>query len=170
MCHPGRQPGFDATFTCIACTVVLVCAYPFPATDPQHISTLHTTTPAPNAVQPIAFCFAPRIPSPAHRQVVYLDSMSGRVRDSALAQRLSVTVVYSLLLGYQLAVAINLFACAMVMCAYFQVSRRAALAVGKRTARVMARLGWQPLHLVAFVGPWPALPWPRSEPRPCIQN
>lgn len=61
-------------------------------------------------------------PYPSHAtQVIYLDSMSGRVRDSALARRLSVTVVYCLLLAYQLLVALNLLACALVLCAYFQV-------------------------------------------------
>ncbi len=56
--------------------------------------------------------------------MIYLDSLSGRVRDSALARRLSVTVVYSLLLAYQLLVALNLLACAMILCAYFQVVGR----------------------------------------------
>lgn len=54
-------------------------------------------------------------------QVVYVDSLSGRFQDSSIARRLSVTVLYSALLAYQLAVAINLLACIMVLCAYFEV-------------------------------------------------
>ncbi|KAG2437193.1 hypothetical protein HXX76_005857 [Chlamydomonas incerta] len=53
-------------------------------------------------------------------KVVYVDSLSGRFQDSSIARRLSVTVLYSALLAYQLAVAINLLACIMVLCAYFE--------------------------------------------------
>ncbi|KAG2441335.1 hypothetical protein HYH02_009928 [Chlamydomonas schloesseri] len=53
-------------------------------------------------------------------KVVYMDSLSGRFQDSSIARRMSVTVLYSALLAYQLAVAINLLACVMVLCAYFE--------------------------------------------------
>ncbi|KAG2485159.1 hypothetical protein HYH03_016049 [Edaphochlamys debaryana] len=53
-------------------------------------------------------------------RVVYMDSLSGRFQDSAVSRRLSVTFIYSLFLAYQLAVAINLLACIMVLCAYFE--------------------------------------------------
>ncbi|KXZ51053.1 hypothetical protein GPECTOR_14g4 [Gonium pectorale] len=53
-------------------------------------------------------------------KMVYMDSLSGRFQDSAIARYLSVTVLYSIFLAYQLAVAINLLACIMVLCAYFE--------------------------------------------------
>ncbi|GLC41424.1 hypothetical protein PLESTM_001194500 [Pleodorina starrii] len=53
-------------------------------------------------------------------KVVYMDSLSGRFQDSWKSRWLSVTLLYSIFLAYQLAVAINLFACIMVLCAYFE--------------------------------------------------
>ncbi|GIL81507.1 hypothetical protein Vretimale_1000 [Volvox reticuliferus] len=53
-------------------------------------------------------------------KVVYMDSLSGRFQDTWLARVFSVTGLYSMFLAYQLAVAINLFACIMVLCAYFE--------------------------------------------------
>ncbi|GLI60958.1 hypothetical protein VaNZ11_003210 [Volvox africanus] len=53
-------------------------------------------------------------------KVVYTDSLSGRFQDIWLARKLSVTGLYSMFLAYLLAVLINLFACIMVLCAYFE--------------------------------------------------
>ncbi|GIL62146.1 hypothetical protein Vafri_16417 [Volvox africanus] len=53
-------------------------------------------------------------------EVVYTDYLSGRFQDLWLARKLSVTGLYSMFLAYQLAVLINLFACIMVICAYFE--------------------------------------------------
>ncbi len=69
--------------------------------------------------------------------MVYMDSLSGRFQDSALARYLSVTIVYSVFLCYQLAVAINLLACIMVLCAYFEVCTAGCVA----DPRLLARYG-----------------------------
>ncbi|GFR48402.1 hypothetical protein Agub_g10296 [Astrephomene gubernaculifera] len=53
-------------------------------------------------------------------RVVYMDALSGSFQDSAVGRYLSVTVIHSVFLAYQLAVVINLLACGMVLCAYFE--------------------------------------------------